>query len=141
MHIEQVQVVKAPRDKVYAAFTDFESWPTFQKLFTRVKILDRTGDAVRIDTDVHILGRTVSRTEVHVLSPPDRIHVQGETESASNTTDWAFEPIPEGTRLTANVEIGGSGLTRLLGPFAKRQAHAMLRDWMLAFAKHVEAGE
>jgi ribosome-associated toxin RatA of RatAB toxin-antitoxin module len=139
VHIELTQVVNAPREDVFQTFTDFEAWPSFSGLFTRVAIMERTGENVRLDTDVKVLGRTLRRIERHVLTPPGLIQVTGETEGATNTTEWRFEPVPEGTLLRAVLDIGSTGITRLLGPFAKRQAKSMLRDWMQAFAKYVEA--
>jgi len=65
--------------------------------------------------------------------------VSGETEGATNTTVWKFEQIPEGTLVTAVVEAELKGLTRVLGPFAKRQLQSLLREWLRGLAKYVEA--
>jgi ribosome-associated toxin RatA of RatAB toxin-antitoxin module len=138
VHIELTQLVKAPREDVFRTFTDFEAWPSFSRLFARVAIMERTGQTVRLDTDVKVLGRTLRRIERHVLTPPGLIQVTGETEGATNTTEWRFETAPEGTLVTAVLDIGSAGITRLLGPFANRQAKSMLHDWMQAFAKYVE---
>jgi len=40
--IELARIVKAPRDRVFEAITDYESWPEFSKLFTRVTVTERT---------------------------------------------------------------------------------------------------
>lgn len=64
--------------------------------------------------------------------------MEGETEGATNATLWTFEPVPEGTRLTAVVDAELGGATRLLGPFAKRKAQSLLREWMQGLAQFVE---
>jgi hypothetical protein len=65
--------------------------------------------------------------------------VQGEIEDVTNTTLWTFDPVPEGTRVTAVIEAGLAGLTKLLGAFAKRTAQGLTREWMEGLAKYVEA--
>src|SRR6266702_1059277 len=68
MRVEQAQVVKAPREQVFKAWTDYDAWHKFSTLFTRVTVRERAG-----------------------------------------------------TLVTAVVETELKGLTRVLGPFAKRQ--------------------
>ena len=139
MRVDQVEIVKAPREHVFQAWTDYEAWPRFSGLFTRVSVKERAGNTVHIDADVKVMGRKIGRSEKHVLTPPEQVRVQGETEGATNTTLWTFEPVPEGTRVTAIVDTELSGLTRLLGPLAKRQLHTLLREWMQGLARYVEA--
>jgi carbon monoxide dehydrogenase subunit G len=139
MRVEQVQVVKAPREQVFEAWTDYEAWPRFSGLFSRVSVKERTGNTVHIDAEVKLMGRRTTRSEMHLLTPPEQVRVEGETETATNTTLWTFEPVPEGTRVTAVVDAELGGLTKLLGPLAKRQVQAMLREWMQGLARYVEA--
>ena len=84
------------------------------------------------------MGRKTSRSEKHVLTPPEQVRVEGETGGATNTTLWTFEPVPEGTRVTAVVDAEPGGLIKLLGPLAKRQVQTMLRQWMRGLARYVE---
>jgi carbon monoxide dehydrogenase subunit G len=85
------------------------------------------------------MGRKARRTEKHVLTPPEQVQVEGETEGSTNTTVWKFEPVAEGTRVTAVVEAQLKGLYKGLGLLAKRQLQTLLDEWMRAFAKYVEA--
>ena len=139
MRIEQAQLVKAPREQVFQTWTDYEKWPSWSVLFPRVTVTERAGNTVHLDEDIKIMGRIAKRTEKHVLTPPDRVLVGGETEDAANTSVWKFEAVPEGTLLTATVEAELKGLTKVLGPLAKRQLKTMLRKEMQAFAKYAEA--
>jgi uncharacterized protein YndB with AHSA1/START domain len=139
MRVEQAQIVKAPRELVFQAWTDYGAWPRFSGLFTRVSVKERAGNTVRIDAETKVMGRKIARSEKHVLTPPEQVRVEGETEGATNTTLWTFDPVPEGTRVTAVVEAELSGLIRLLGPFAKRQLQTLLREWMQGLARYAEA--
>src|SRR5260370_30520696 len=58
---------------------------------------------------------------------------------ATNTTVWTFEAVPEGTMLTAVLEVQFKGVLKLLQPIAEQQGRTALREWMRAFAHHVEA--
>ena len=139
MRIEEVQAVRAPQQQVYDAWTDYEAWPRFSTLFTRVAVVERASNSVLLDIDMKVMGRTTRRIERHVVTPPREIRVQGETEGATNTSVWTFEPTSEGTLLRAVVEGEPTGLRRLLGPLAKRILTNMLRDEMRAFATYLEA--
>ncbi len=66
-------------------------------------------------------------------------NVSRETEGATNTTVWKFEPIPDGTLVTAVLEAEPKGLTRVLGPLAKLQVQRLLRECLRDLAKYVEA--
>jgi carbon monoxide dehydrogenase subunit G len=139
MRVEQAQVVRAPREQVFQAWTDYEAWPRFSGLFTQVSIRERAANTVHIDAELKLMGRKIGRSERHVLTPPEQVRVEGETEGATNTTLWTFEPVPEGTRVTAVVDAELGGVIKLLGPLAKRQMQTMLRDWMQGLARYVEA--
>ncbi len=138
MRVEQAQVVKAPREQVFQAWNDYNAWPKFSALFTRVAVTERVGNTVRVSAEISIMGRKTSRIEKHVLTPPEQVLVSGETEGATNTTVWKFEPIPEGTLVTAVLEAEPKGLTRVLGPLAKLQVQRSLREWLRGLAKYVE---
>jgi ribosome-associated toxin RatA of RatAB toxin-antitoxin module len=131
--------VRASPDQVFRAWTDYDAWPTFSGLFTKVAVLERAGNSTRIETEVKVMGRKTRRTERHILTPPSQIRVQGEIEDVTNTTLWTFDPVPEGTRVTAVIEAELAGLTKLLGPFAQRTAQGLTREWMEGLAKYVEA--
>jgi uncharacterized protein YndB with AHSA1/START domain len=139
LHVEHTEIVRAPREKVFEAWVDYDAWPRFSGLFTRVSVQERSGDTVHINAEQKLMGRRTTRSETHVLRPPEQVRVEGDTEGATNTTLWTFEPIPEGTRFTAVIDADLGGVTRLLGPLAKRQAQTLLRDWMQGLARYAEA--
>jgi len=138
VRVEQAQVVKAPRERVFQIWTDYDRWPGWSVLFPRVTVTERVGNTVHLDMDVKIMGRIAKRMEKHVLTPPEQVRVGGETEDVTNASVWKFESVPGGTLMTAAVEAELTGLTKVLGPFAKRQLQTLLRKEMQAFAKYVE---
>ncbi len=139
MHIEQTQVVKAPREQVFQAWTDYEVVPKWQTLFTSVTVTKRDGNTVSLDMEVNMRGRKTMRTEKHVLTPPERVDVQGEMAGITNTSVWKFESLPEGSRVTVSVEARLPWRLKVMGPLVKRQFQAIVREWLQDLAKYVEA--
>jgi ribosome-associated toxin RatA of RatAB toxin-antitoxin module len=139
LHIEQTQIVKAPRERVYQAWTDYEAWPKWQTFFTRVAVTKREGNTVYLDTDVVLRGRKSRRTEKHLLTPPARIDVEGEMEGITNTTTWKCESVPEGTQVTAIVDLNLPLRLKVISPLVKRQFRPLLSEWLQQLANYVEA--
>ncbi len=141
MRIELAQLVKAPRERVFQAWTDCEAWPRWDPghLFTRVKVTERGENTARLDEEVRFMGLRMRRTENLVLTPPEKVEVNGSIPNATNTTVWTFEAVPEGTMLTAVLEVQFTGVLKLLQPIAEGQARSLTRKWMQAFATYVEA--
>ena len=140
MRFVQTQLGKAPRQEVFDAWTDCESWPRWDRVaFTRVTVTERTGNTVRLDAQVKVMGLRARRTEKHVLTPPEKVDVEGEIRGLTNTTLWTFDETPEGTMVTAVADTQLKGLFGLLGPLLRWQGQTVLREWMRAFAKYVEA--
>jgi len=83
----------------------------FSSLFRRVTVAERAGNTVRVNPEISVMGRTTSRTERHVLTPPEQVLVSGETEGATNTSLGRFAATPEGTIVSAVVEAELTWLT------------------------------
>jgi len=133
------QVVKAPRDQVFQTFTDYEAWPRFSGLVTRVTVTERAGNTVHLDMEIKVMGRKFKRTEKLVLAAPEQVLVEGDTVGSTNTSVWKFDPVPEGTLVRGVLEFQGKGLYKLMGPFANRLQQTSFDEWLRAFAKYVEA--
>ena len=65
--------------------------------------------------------------------------MDGSVRDAINRTVWTLQTVPEGTMLTAELEVQFKGLLKLLQPVAEWQTKAVLPEWMRAFARYVEA--
>lgn len=137
--IELMQIIRAPREQVFQAWTDYETWPTWDHVvFSRVRVAERSGNTAVLDADIRFMGLKMPRTEKHVLTPPEKVEVEGGVRGIRNTTAWTFDVVPEGTRLTAVLDVQLSGPLNLLGPLVRRQGTIATREWLSAFAKHVE---
>ncbi len=140
MRTEYSQLVKAPRERVFEAFTDYEAIPTWDRVvFSRVTVTERGSNTATLDADVRFMGMKMRRTERHVLTPPEKVEVDGSVRNAVNTTVWTLRTVPEGTILTAELEVEFKGLLKLLQPLAERQMRTVLPEWMREFAGYVEA--
>ena len=138
MHIEQTHVVKASREQVFQAFTDYESWPKWSSFFLTVTA-KRDGNTAHLDIEANLRGRRVKRTENYNLTPPEQARVEGQMEGLTNTSVWRFEHVPEGTRVTSAIDAQLPWRFRVLGPLAKRQFQGLVRETLREFAKYVEA--
>ncbi len=141
MRVEIAQLVKAPREKVFEAWTDYEGHPRWDPLFMRVAVTKREGNTVHLATQMKVMGRKVDGTEKHVLTPPEEDRSEAAGESSAARSVWKFEPVPEGTRVTwtSEIELGGA-LGKLFGPFAKRRLQAMVRQELRALEEFVVRG-
>jgi ribosome-associated toxin RatA of RatAB toxin-antitoxin module len=137
---EYSHLVRAPRERVFQALTDYEAIPTWDRvMFKRVTVTERGPNTATLDADVRFMGLKMRRTERHILTPPEKIEVDGSVRDAINTTVWTLRAAPEGTILTARLEVEFKGLLKLLQPLAERQVRNVLPEWMREFTSHVEA--
>jgi len=134
------QLVKAPRERVFEALTDYEAIPTWDRVvFKRITVTERGPNTATLDADVRFMGMKMRRTERHVLTPPEKIEVDGSVRDAINTTVWTLSTTPEGTILAAQLEVEFKGLLKLLQPLAERRMRNLLPEWMRELASYVEA--
>jgi len=138
MRIEDTQIVKAAREEVFEKWTDCEAWPTWLPVFTCVDVTQRAGNVVRLSVDMKVKGLTLKRTETHVLTPPEKVEVEGAIRGVTNTTLWTFQEVPDGTRVSAVVDGDVSPWLKPLEPLIRSQLRTALRDSLDAFAEYVE---
>jgi ribosome-associated toxin RatA of RatAB toxin-antitoxin module len=55
MRIQQVQVVKAPREQVFQAWNDYDAWPKFSPLFTRVTVTEHARNTVHVNAEIRVM--------------------------------------------------------------------------------------
>jgi hypothetical protein len=148
--IQQTHIVKIPRDEVFRAWTDYQEWPRFSHLYSRVTVVARTRNTARLDGVVkvrhghlvgidHPRGRNAKRTEQHLLTSPEHVDVTADTEGVISTSTWKFEPIPEGTLVMVDMHAPVHGWTMLVGTIVRSSLQSLLRQELQAFAAYVEA--
>ena len=132
--------MKAPREKVYAAYTDFEAWPKWSRQVTAVRVVGREGATVHIESEGVRSGTPrISAAEL-TLSPPDRVETEGETRFTRTRRTVRFEEVPEGTKVTALLDVQVKGRwSWVFSPRGKEEAESSAREGLVAFASYVES--
>ena len=140
MHVEVSYVVKAPREKVYAAYTDFETWPKWSKQTTSVRVVEREGRTVSVESETLSGGRPRTTVVKLTFSPPDEVGTEGETRLTRTKRMVRFENAPDGTKVTAVLDVQVKGLwASIFAPRGKDEAESSAREGLKSFAEYVES--
>ena len=132
--------MKAPREKVYATYTDFESMPKWSRQVTAVKVVWREGDMVHIESEGPSGGRSHVSAAKLTLSPPDRVETEGETRFTKTRRTVRFEDAAEGTKVTATLDVRVKGAWAwVFVPREKELAESSAREGLASFAEYVES--
>jgi uncharacterized protein YndB with AHSA1/START domain len=139
--IEASRVIKAPRAKVWAVFTDPENQLKWDpEGIKSVKILERKGNTVSWEGRHIMGGREVTLTHKYTLYPTERIEEVLEGPAVSRG-GFKFEEVPEGTKMTLSYDISFKGVIGriigrlLVGPKLGEYADQILEN----LAKYIEA--
>jgi carbon monoxide dehydrogenase subunit G len=124
-------VVKAPPEKVFALVDDLESWPQWIPSIKRIEKITpgplKEGSRIRVTARSGItvdLPMTVTE-----FVPGQRGVLEGGVLGVRMTRYYNFEPVEEGTRLTAGGEVSG------LLAFLVRRGGQRLSDEIVRAAK------
>jgi uncharacterized membrane protein len=140
LHVEVSYVVKAPLEKAYAAYTDFEAMPRWSRQVTAVRVVGREGAMVRIESESKSGGRTHISSARLTLSPPERVETEGETRFTKIRRTVRFEEVPEGTEVTAVLDVQVKGLwASVFAPRGREKAESSAREGLESFARYVES--
>jgi uncharacterized membrane protein len=141
LHVEVSHVVKARREKVYATYTDFDAWPKWSTQATIVRVVGREGGTVvNIESETASGGRPRVTLAKLVLSPPERVETEGETRFTRTKRTVRFEDAPEGTKVTAALDVRVKGpWAWILAPRGKDEAESFAREGLRSFAEYVES--
>lgn len=135
------QVINAPREKVFAAWTDFEAQPKYSTMITKATIAQRQGNILYVQRESKFMGRKLELKAKHLLMPPEREEGEFESEAGTSTRVTTFDAIPGGTQMTAigDFEFRGTWAKLLAPLFARRRLQSAFTKELQAFAKYVEA--
>ena len=139
MHLEVSVVVKAPREKVYAAYTDFESMPKWAKMSDPVRVVKREGDTVYLASGGTSRERGQTTGRRLKLSPPGMVESESERRFTRTKREVAFEEVTEGTRVTAKLDVQVKGLWGgLLATREREEFEPSILEELESFARYVE---
>jgi len=138
VHLEASITVSAPRGKVYAAYTDFESMPKWAKDIAAVRIAKTEGDAVYLESESALSASRKAARKLK-LSQPRMVECESETRFTRTKRTIAFEEVSEGTKLTATLDV------RVKRPWGSilstREADEFepsIQEELASFARYVE---
>jgi uncharacterized membrane protein len=135
MHYEVSLVVKVPLEKAYFAYTDFEAAPKWSREQGAVRVSRREGDTVYIE------GKDGNRRTVRQIKlfPQQRVESEGETRFSRKKSTVTFEEVPEGTRVTASLELEIKGRWAwVLRTRGKAEVESSALEELTSFARYVE---
>jgi uncharacterized protein YndB with AHSA1/START domain len=137
MHFEVSLVVRVPRAKVYSSYTDFESMPRWSKDKQEVRVARREGSTVYLE---RASGTRGSRgTREMKLFPPERVESEVETRFTRTRSVTRFDDVPEGTRITASLDVELKGRwSWVFKTQGKAEAESSAMEELSSFARYVE---
>ena len=137
MRFEASLVVRAPRGRVYSAYNDFEATPRWSKQTKAVSVTKREEGKVSLES-MSASGRKVAR-ELS-LFPPERTESEGETRFMRTKSVVKFEDVPEGTRVTASLDMQFKGRWGwVLRTRGRAEAESSAMEELASFARYVES--
>jgi carbon monoxide dehydrogenase subunit G len=124
---ENVVEIRRPREEVFAFLADLENVPRWNPAIEATR--KTSPGSVGVGTlyrQVRVSPRRVDEEfEVAVFDPPRRLMIEGDIGSFRAEIGYALEQVPEGTRLTNEVELQPlSIISRVMVPLAASQIEA-----------------
>ena len=139
MHFQASITVKAPRERVYAAYTDFESMPKWSGQLTKVRVAKRDGDTVQLEAVGLSGSKGRAATRVMRLVPPTRVESESETRFTKTKRAVLFDEAPEGTKVTAMADVELRGLwSKILTTKGQDEVEKSAMQELASFARYVE---
>jgi carbon monoxide dehydrogenase subunit G len=140
---ENTVTIRRPVEDVFAFLADFENVPKWNYAIVQTKKV--SPGPVGVGT-TYRQTRSVPRKseegfEVTVFEPPSRLEVQGEIGPFRARVNYLLEPMGSGTRLTNAVELGSSGLLRLVAPLAASRVRSAVAANLDALRQVLERGD
>jgi len=139
VHLEIAVTVRATRDKVYAAYTDFGSMPKWAKVRGAVAVTKREGDTVYLEGEGGSKRRGQRAGRRLKLTEPSLVESESETRFTRTKRTVSFEDVPEGTRVTARLDVQVKGLwAKLLATRESEEFEPQIREELASFVRYVE---
>ena len=137
MHFEVYLIVRVPRERAYSSYTDFEAMPRWSKDKHEVRVSRKNGSIVYLERTSRTGGNEGAR-EVK-LFPPERVESQGESRLTRTKSVVRFEEVPEGTRITASLDVELKGRwSWVFRTQGKAEAESSAMEELRSFARYVE---
>ena len=131
------KIVNIDRDKIFNVITDFENLAKiFPKYFKSLKIISKSGNITKLEEELEFLGKKLNVTVDHIVEEPDKHTVIMLDGPGKNTKfEEIFEKMPEGTKITVDVDLVLNGKFKVMGFFAKKQIKNKMSQALDEFAE------
>lgn len=139
MRVRVSQLVKAPRERVFAAYVDLESMPKWSASAGKVRVIRRDSNAVTFVAEAQ--GRMGPRTVSGelLLTPPGMVRTGSESPRSRTKGTVTFESVAEGTLVTSTIEVELKGFRRyFFRPALGESSREAAERNLAAFARYVE---
>jgi uncharacterized membrane protein len=137
MHFEVSLIVRVPCGKAYSAYSDFEAMPRWSSQKQMVRVSKREGNTVYLEMAPGAGGRRTAREMK--LFPPKRIESEGETKFTRTKSVVSFEKVPEGTKVTASLDVQVKGRwSWVLRTRGKTEVESSALEELTSFARYAE---
>jgi len=131
------KIIKADKDKVFFAITDFENLPSkLPQIFKSIKIISRKDNSVITEELVRMAGRDITQKVKHVLQPTDKHEVfilEGDAKGSHIVE--TYEETSEGTKIIVEGDFTLAGKLNLLGFLAKLKIEQSINEVIDEFAE------
>ncbi len=134
------KIVKAERDKIFKIVTDYEKLQkTIPKYFTSIRIISSRDNVTVIEEHLNLAGYELVMMTKHVTKSPEihEVFVIGGDAKGSHIVE-KYEKIPEGTKITVDVDLKLRGPLRIVAYFGKSKITKGFSRIMDEFAKIAE---
>jgi uncharacterized membrane protein len=137
MHYEVSLIVRVPSNKAYSAYTNFEAMPRWSSQKQMVRVSRREGNMVYLEMAPGTGGRRTTREMK--LFPPERVESEGETGFTRTKSVVSFEKVPEGTKVTASLDVQVKGRwSWVLRSHGKTEVESSALEELSSFARYAE---
>jgi len=139
VHAEASFIVKASLETAYQAYTDFESMPKWSKQASSVRIIRKEGDSVQLEVEAASKGRAHKVVSELRLRPMESVESEGETRFTRTKRTVSFTACPEGTKVTASLDVNMKGSWGwIFRTHPRADAEASATEELASFANYVE---
>jgi len=138
--INFVKIIKADRNKVFEITTNFKDFQkTLPKFFPSIRVRSMRDDIAIVEEHVRLAGRELVMMTKHVTKPTElhEVFVIGGDAKGSHFIE-KYEIVPEGTKITVNVDLKLHGKLKLAAFFGKGKIKNDFSKIMDEFAKIAE---
>ncbi len=137
MRFEASIVVKVPRERAYSSYTDFEAMPKWSRDKHGFRVSRREGNTVYLQK-ASGSGSLQKPREVRLFAP-ERVESEGETRLTRTRSTVTFEEVPEGTRVTASLDVQLKGRwSWVFRTQGKAEAESSAMEELRSFAAYAE---